>query len=118
MTVTKAELADHLCDSIGMSKRAALELVDGFFVTIRQMLARGEPVLLSGFGRFTLREKRSRRTAQPLPGATVARCNRPGRNFQTGESALIAARRVVTFSASLDLRKRCHIGKDSALDER
>lgn len=102
MTVTKAELADHLCDSIGMSKRAALELVDGFFVTIRQMLARGEPVLLSGFGRFTLREKRSR----------------PGRNFQTGESALIAARRVVTFSASLDLRKRCHIGRDSALDER
>ncbi|MHB0872229.1 MAG: HU family DNA-binding protein [Acidithiobacillus ferrooxidans] len=48
----------------------------------------------------------------------VARCYRPGRNFQTGESALVAARRVVTFLAGLDLRKRGNVGKDSALDER
>jgi integration host factor subunit alpha len=94
MTVTKAELADHLYDSLGLSKREALELVDGFFVTMRQTLARGEPILLSGFGKFTLRDKRSR----------------PGRNPMTGESALIAARRVVTFSASLELRNRGNAG--------
>ncbi|MBU2768970.1 hypothetical protein HAP94_25300, partial [Acidithiobacillus ferrivorans] len=78
MTVTKAELADHLNDSVGLSKRDALELVDGFFVTMRQTLARGEPILLSGFGKFTLRDKRSRPGRNPLPGC----------NPRTGESAL------------------------------
>ncbi|MDA8152886.1 MAG: HU family DNA-binding protein [Acidithiobacillus sp.] len=88
MTVTKAELADHLCESVGLLKRDALALVDGFFVEMRRILACGEPVLLSGFGRFTVREKRSR----------------PGHDFRTGKTALIAARRVVTFSASQNLR--------------
>ena len=94
MTVTKAELADHLYDRVGLSKRESLELVDGFFAAMRQTLARGEPILLSGFGKFTLRDKRPR----------------PGRNPMTGEPSLIAARRVVTFSASVDLRKRCNAG--------
>ena len=94
MTVTKAELADLLYDGIGLSKRESLELVDGFFATMRQTLARGEPILLSGFGGFTLREKRAR----------------PGRNPMTGEPFLIAARRVVTFSVSMGLRKRCNAG--------
>ena len=94
MTVTKAELADYLYDSVGLSKRESLELVDGFFVTMRQTLAHGEPILLSGFGKFTLRDKRPR----------------PGRNPMTGEPSLIAARRVVTFSASVHLRKRCNAG--------
>ena len=94
MTVTKADLADHLYESVGLSKRESLALVDSFFVAMRQTLARGEPILLSGFGRFTLREKRAR----------------PGRNPMTGKPSLITARRVVTFSASMDLRKRCNAG--------
>ena len=94
MTVTKADLADHLYESVGLSKRESLALVDSFFVAMRQTLARGEPILLSGFGRFTLREKRAR----------------PGRNPMTGKHSLITARRVVTFSASMDLRKRCNAG--------
>ena len=102
MTVTKAELADHLYDSVGLSKRESLELVDGFFVTMRQTLARGEPILLSGFGKFTLRDKRPR----------------PGRNPMTGEPSWIAARRVVTFSASVDLRKRCNVGLDEVASGR
>ncbi len=94
MTVTKADLANHLYDNVGLSRRESLELVDIFFEAMRQMLARGEPILLSGFGGFTLREKRAR----------------PGRNPRTGEPFLIAARRVVTFSVSMGLRKRCNAG--------
>lgn len=93
MTITKAELADQLYERIGLSTRDALALVNDFFATMRQALAGGEPVLLSGFGKFTLRDKRTR----------------PGRNPKTGEPFLIAARRVVTFSASQDLRKYCNM---------
>jgi nucleoid DNA-binding protein len=89
MTVTKAGLANHLYDSRGLSKRGlhpawdALELVDRFFVTMRQTLARGESVLLSGFGRFTLREKRSRCTVLPSwtqlsDGRICPGCSAPG----------------------------------------
>ena len=66
-----------------------------FFVEMRRILACGEPVLLSGFGRFTIREKRSR----------------PGHDFRTGKTALIAARRVVTFSASQNLRNSVNKAK-------
>ncbi|WP_414041607.1 integration host factor subunit alpha [Acidithiobacillus sp. M4-SHS-6] len=96
MTVTKAELAEHLRNSMGLTRMDASALVDTFFATMRQALASGEPVLLSGFGKFTLHDKRSR----------------PGRNPKTGKPFLITSRRVVTFSASPGLRKYCDMKVD------
>lgn len=88
MTLTKAELADLLFEKVGLNKREAKDMVDGFFEEIRNALERGETVKLSGFGNFQLRDK-------PL---------RPGRNPKTGEEIPITARRVVTFHASQKLK--------------
>ena len=87
-TLTKAQVAEHLCDNIGVNKREAKELVDAFFDRIVQELAQGEDVKISGFGNFQLR----------------AKSPRPGRNPRTGEPIAIEARRVVTFHASQKLK--------------
>ncbi len=88
MTLTKAELADLLFEKVGLNKREAKEMVDGFFDEIRSALERGDTVKLSGFGNFQLRDKPQR----------------PGRNPKTGEEIPITARRVVTFHASQKLK--------------
>jgi integration host factor subunit alpha len=87
-TVTKAELAETLFERLGLNKREAKDMVDGFFDEIRAALERGESVKLSGFGNFQLRDKPQR----------------PGRNPKTGEEIAITARRVVTFHASQKLK--------------
>jgi integration host factor subunit alpha len=87
-TMTKAEIADALFERLGLNKREAKDMVDGFFEEICQALARGEAVKLSGFGNFQLRDKPTR----------------PGRNPKTGEEIAITARRVVTFHASQKLK--------------
>lgn len=87
-TVTKAELAETLFERLGLNKREARDMVDGFFDEIRAALERGESVKLSGFGNFQLRNKPQR----------------PGRNPKTGEEIAITARRVVTFHASQKLK--------------
>lgn len=87
-TLTKAELAELLFQRVGLNKREAKDIVDAFFEEIRESLARGNEVKLSGFGNFQVRDKSPR----------------PGRNPKTGEVILIDARRVVTFHASQKLR--------------
>jgi integration host factor subunit alpha len=87
-TLTKAEIADSLFEKVGLNKREAKEMVDGFFDEIGLALERGETVKLSGFGNFQLRDKPTR----------------PGRNPKTGEEIAITARRVVTFHASQKLK--------------
>mgnify|MGYP003339050297 CR=1 FL=1 len=88
MTLTKAELADMLFEKVGLNKREAKEMVESFYDEIRTALAAGDPIKLSGFGNFALRDKRQR----------------PGRNPKTGEEIPITARRVVTFHASQKLK--------------
>ena len=87
-TLTKAELADLLFERVGLNKRGAKDMVEGFFEEIRSALESGESVKLSGFGNFQLRNKPQR----------------PGRNPKTGEEIPISARRVVTFHASQKLK--------------
>jgi integration host factor subunit alpha len=88
MTLTKAELGDLLFEQVGLNKREARDMVEGFFEEIRTTLERGESVKLSGFGNFLLRDKPQR----------------PGRNPKTGEEIPISARRVVTFHPSQKLK--------------
>ena len=90
MSLTKADMADHLFDEVGLNKREAKEFVDAYFEMIREALENGENVKLSGFGNFQLREKNQR----------------PGRNPKTGEEIPISARRVVTFRPGQKLRAR------------
>ena len=88
--LTKADLAEHLFNTMGLNKREAKELVELFFEEIKDSLAQGEVVKLSGFGNFNLRDKNQR----------------PGRNPKTGQEIPITARRVVTFRAGHKLKAR------------
>ena len=88
--LTKADMVEHLFNELGLNKREAKELVDIFFEEIRLALEHNQPVKLSGFGNFDLRDKRQR----------------PGRNPKTGEEIPITARRVVTFKAGQKLRQQ------------
>ena len=81
MTLTKADLAKHLDEEIGLTNREAKEIVEFFFQYIGDALINGQQVKISGFGNFTLHDKRER----------------PGRNPRTGEEVPVTARRVVTF---------------------
>ena len=90
MALTKADMAEHLFNEMGLNKREAKDMVEMFFEKIRSALERGEQVKLSGFGNFDLREKKQR----------------PGRNPKTGEEIPITARRVVTFRPGQKLKSR------------
>jgi integration host factor subunit alpha len=90
MALTKADMAEHLFDELGLNKREAKDIVEMFFEEIRSALERGEQVKLSGFGNFDLRAKKER----------------PGRNPKTGEEIPITARRVVTFRPGQKLKSR------------
>ncbi|WP_286232550.1 integration host factor subunit alpha [Thalassotalea sediminis] len=94
MALTKAEVAEHLFEKVGLSKRDAKDIVEMFFEEIRETLEAGEQVKLSGFGNFDLREK----------------SERPGRNPKTGEDIPISARRVVTFRPGQKLKSRVEDG--------
>jgi integration host factor subunit alpha len=88
MTLTKADLVDSIYEKIGFSKKEAADLVELIFDTIKDQLAAGEKIKISGFGNFVVREKKPRM----------------GRNPQTGQSIEISARRVLTFKPSQVLR--------------
>lgn len=88
--LTKADLAEHLFNVVGLNKREAKDLVEQFFQEMCNTLESGETIKLSGFGNFNLRDKKSR----------------PGRNPKTGEEIPITARRVVTFRAGHKLKAK------------
>lgn len=92
MTVTKKDLMDHLYVTVGLNHTENKRLVDVLFDTIRETLASGEEVKLSGFGRFNILDKRAR----------------PGRNPKNGVSVEITARRVVTFKAGPSFKQICN----------
>ncbi len=90
MALTQADMVESLFNELGLNKREALELVDLCFHQLVACLALGEPVKLSGFGNFDLRDKNER----------------TGRNPKTGEKIPINARRVVTFRPGQKLKAR------------
>lgn len=95
MALTKASLAEHIHDVIGLNKREAMSVVEDLFETIRQSLESGDCVKIANFGNFLLRDKNER----------------PGRNPKTGEAIPVRARRVVTFRPSRALKS--NISKSS-----
>ena len=76
-------------ERIGISKSDAARLVESVFDIIKDTLAGGEDVKISGFGKLSIRNKTARR----------------GRNPQTGKEIEISARRVLTFKSSQVLKK-------------
>ena len=81
--MTKADIIEALHQKIRYSKKEAADLVELIFDTIKDTLARGEKIKISGFGNFVVRDKK----------------RRIGRNPQTGEAIKISARRVPDLQA-------------------
>jgi len=90
MTLTKDALVNEVAKANGYPRYRSIELIETLLVLIKSKLASGEDVLISGFGKFCVKEKRQRR----------------GRNPATGEDMMLDARRVVTFKCSGQLRKK------------
>ena len=90
MTLTKAQTVDRIRDEIGFTRNECTEFVESLLEIIKSTLESGEDVLISGFGKFCVREKRKRR----------------GRNPATGDDLILASRRVVTFKCSGVLRDK------------
>lgn len=88
--LSKAIIAETLCDELQLPKPASKEMVEDFFEVLRHALEHGHHVKLSGFGNFILRDKPQR----------------PGRNPKTGEEIPVVARRVVTFKSGLKLKTK------------
>ena len=86
--MTKADLTDAIYEKIGLSKRESAQMVDMVFESMKESLAAGENLKISGFGSFVVREKEPR----------------IGRNPQTGDTITIEKRRVVTFRPSSVLK--------------
>ena len=63
MALTKADMAEHLFEVLGLNKREAKDIVESFFEEIRGALERGEQVKLSGFRQF----RSARKEATPGP---------------------------------------------------
>lgn len=90
MSITKADLADDLYRTVGLSKSDSIYIVEYFFGAITDSLVKNRAVKLAGFGRFVCRDK----------------CERPGRNPKTKDPAPIAARRVVIYKPSQKIKDR------------
>jgi integration host factor subunit alpha len=91
MTITKTELTNqiHECNP-NLTKIKAREAVETILRIIKDSLANGDDVLLTGFGKFNVKDKSARK----------------GRNPNTGESMMLDAKRVVTFKPSGKLRQK------------
>ena len=89
MTLTKAILIETISDQVGYPKNHSSEIVEILLEIIKNTLQSGDDVLISGFGKFCIKDKKERK----------------GRNPATGEDMILEPRRVVTFRSSGKLRK-------------
>jgi len=90
MTLTKAHIVDAVAEQNGYIKERSFEVVETLLEIIKSALESGEDVLVSGFGKFCVNEKKERL----------------GRNPATGEAMMMAARKVATFKCSRQLRDK------------
>ena len=88
MPLTKAIIVESVHEQLGLPKNDCSELVEDLLEIIKSTLASGDDVLVSGFGKFDVMEKKERK----------------GRNPATDEEMTLPARRVVTFKCSGKLR--------------
>ncbi len=90
MTLTKADLIDSINNKHGLTRQESSQVVESILEIMKKTLGSGEDVLVSGFGKFCVKEKRKRR----------------GRNPATGQDLMLEARRVVVFNCSGVLRDK------------
>lgn len=89
-TVTRADLAEAVYQSVGLSRTESAELVERVLDIVSDSLVAGENVKLSSFGSFQVRSKNQR----------------IGRNPKTGEEVPILPRQVLVFKPSNVLKSK------------
>ena len=89
MALTKSEIVASVHD-LGFTKKKSVEVIESLLEIIKRTLESSEDVLISGFGKFCVKDKAKRR----------------GRNPATGEDLMLRGRRVVTFKCSGKLRHK------------
>ncbi len=90
MALTKVQIVDSVQEQFGLPRIACVEIVEKLLETIKNTLENGEDVMISGFGKFCVKEKKERK----------------GRNPATGDDLMLGKRRVVTFKCSRGLREK------------
>ena len=90
MALTKADLINSICETVNLTKQESTSAVESVFETIKGTLESGEDALISGFGKFHVKDKKERM----------------GRNPHTGEDLILDARRVVAFKYSSIVRDK------------
>jgi len=95
MTLTKDRLIESIYNNTSLKKSGSAQVLDSLLEIVKQTLSSGENVLVSGFGKFCVKEKKARK----------------GRNPGTGNDMTLEARRVVTFRCSGKLREKLNAKK-------
>ena len=88
MSLTMIGIIDSIYEKLGIPKKECIRIVESVFEIIKGDLDKGNDVLISGFGKWTVKAKKKRK----------------GRNPQTGKELMIDARKVVTFRPSQVLK--------------
>ena len=88
--LTKADIIEAIQKENGYSRKQSTEVTQILMEIIKQSLESGEDVMISGFGKFQVKDKRQRR----------------GRNPATGNDLTLPPRRVVTFRCAGKLRDK------------
>jgi integration host factor subunit alpha len=94
LALTKKDIVDQVQEQLGFPTNQSVDITEALLELIKSSLEAGEDVLVSGFGKFCVKEKAERK----------------GRNPATGEDAILPARRVITFKCSGQLRDRVNGG--------
>ena len=90
MSLTKANLIKSIYNTANLPRQESISTVEALLEIIKRTLESGEDVLISGFGKFCVKDKKERK----------------GRNPHTATDMKLRARRVVTFKCSGMLRDR------------
>jgi len=89
MTLIKSYLINAIAEQNVFARKKSSEIVETIFELVNSTHESGEDVLISGFGKFCVKNKREPK----------------GRNPATGDDRILGARRVVTFKCSKVLKK-------------
>ncbi len=89
MTLAKSQIVESVQNQTGFPRNRSVEIVETLLEIIKKTLTSGEDVLVSGFGKFCVKEKKERK----------------GRNPATGENLMLEPRKVVIFKCSGKLRE-------------
>ncbi|MBN1472048.1 MAG: integration host factor subunit alpha [Syntrophaceae bacterium] len=90
MTLTKADIVESIYNNCGYSLTRSTDITESTLEIIKKTLESGEDVMISGFGKFYITQKKERK----------------GRNPATGDTLMLKSRKIVTFKSAGVLRKK------------